>query len=337
MATLDVVLEGCGARAIAFAGALEAVAEAGHTIRNVTGVSGGALIAALFCAGYSAGDLVRLALERSRDGRCQFAGFLDCASAAEFSEEVRENSDTMRVFRSVDMPMISGAMEETFDTWLLERLLRSPFYCQIFSLVECGGLYSGKTLARWVNERITARRPGAEMLEGMPETLSIIATDQTAGEPLVLNRRTAPRMPVAEAVHASMATPFLLREVVWQETWGPYAGRQVTGHLLIDGLLSGHAVASGNSAPCIHLIADDTLPVPGSGSAPEKTHSLRSSRRVTRTVDLMMRAFRRPANACSVPAATYGATEFDMAPHRATALLDAARDATRKWLAEHLA
>ena len=50
--------------------------------------------------------------------------------------------------------------------------------------------------------------------------LSLVVTDTTNREMLVLNHRTAPDVPVAMAVRMSMSIPFVWREVVWQKEWG---------------------------------------------------------------------------------------------------------------------
>ena len=59
--------------------------------------------------------------------------------------------------------------------------------------------------------------------------LSLVVTDTTNREMLVLNHRTAPDVPVAMAVRMSMSIPFVWREVVWHKEWGTYCGTDKTG------------------------------------------------------------------------------------------------------------
>ena len=50
--------------------------------------------------------------------------------------------------------------------------------------------------------------------------LTVVAADTTAARLLVLNRHTAPDLPVKWAVRMSMSVPLLWEEVIWQEAWG---------------------------------------------------------------------------------------------------------------------
>jgi len=62
----------------------------------------------------------------------------------------------------------------------------------------------------------------AQMFERTGVDLSLVVTDTTDEEMLVLNQRTAPGVPVEWAVRMSMSIPFVWREVVWREEWGTY-------------------------------------------------------------------------------------------------------------------
>jgi len=76
-----------------------------------------------------------------------------------------------------------------------------------------------------------------------PQQLSLIATDITSKEALILNERTAPDLPIMDAVRMSMGVPFIWAPVTWPEgvtyTRGPGdpAAPAVTrdGHLIVDG------------------------------------------------------------------------------------------------------
>ena len=103
-----------------------------------------------------------------------------------------------------------------------------------------------------------ARRPCAtlaEMFDLKGVDLSLVATDTTDVEMLVLNHRTAPGVPVEWAVRMSMSIPFVWREVVWRGEWGQYRNRGKMnaeggrGNVIVDGgVLSNFP---------IRLVADD--------------------------------------------------------------------------------
>src|SRR5918912_4595233 len=85
MAVYDLVFEGGGAKCYAFAGALDALASAGHTHRRLVGTSGGAVTALLCAAGYTPPELLA-AISEKVNGRPRTATFLDTPCAEDFDD-----------------------------------------------------------------------------------------------------------------------------------------------------------------------------------------------------------------------------------------------------------
>ena len=60
----DLVLEGGGAKGLAFVGAMEVFERAGYTFDRVVGTSAGAIMASFLAAGYSADEMKAAMLEQ---------------------------------------------------------------------------------------------------------------------------------------------------------------------------------------------------------------------------------------------------------------------------------
>ncbi len=358
MALFDAVFEGGGAKGVAFVGALEVLRDKGHKIRRYVGTSAGAITATLLAAGYDTADMMQAVMEKQADGTPRFSSFMDIPQAVDFSEAVREQSITAQVFREVDLPFVPTAFESHIDTVLLDRLLHNSLYARMFSFTECGGFYSGRTFLGWIREKLATRgiEPGDTLETFAQKTgsdLSVVASDTSDMEMLVLNHRTAPGVPVANAVRMSMSIPFVWQEVNWQEAWGPYMGRVKTGNTIVDGgVLSNFPIrliacmddevraimgdTDPNAAGNLGLMIDETLPVPGAPSTtqtPLPITRLRVMKRVSRLVDTMTGAadnemIHRYANdICRLPAKGYGTLEFGMAGDRLDKFVGAARAA----------
>jgi len=362
MARFDVVFEGGGAKGIAFAAALETIRNSGHDVGRVIGTSAGAITAALCAADYSPAEMVEVISER-RGGRPRFLTFLDIPDPKGFTRAMRDQSAIMQILRSVDLPFVPDSMEERMEERLLEALLTNDGFLRLFSLVERGGLYSGETFLAWVEEKLAAKGspPGETMLAFHQRTgsdLSVVVSDTTDSEMLVLNHRTAPSVPVAAAVRMSMSIPFVWQEVAWRRQWGSYLGREKTGHLIVDGgMLSNFPVrmflaqdayvksimgpATVRSSRTLGLLIDESIQVPGEERG-ITAHSLfsrfRFLERTSRLLDTMMASgdnamIRRYAPLiCRLPAAGYGTLEFDLTGPHLEHLLDAARAATIEHL-----
>lgn len=365
MAKYDLVFEGGGAKGSSFVGAIEALQEAGHTHRRLLGTSAGAITATFMAARYTPEEMLTAVNERLPDGKPRFSSFMDPPSN-DFTDEEKEKSTTLSIFSGLDLPGIPNFFETNLDKKLLDALLVLPHYRQLFSFVECGGFFSGTKFLEWIREKLAKKGidENATLKSFAEQTgsdLSLVASDTSDVEMLVLNHRTAPDCPVAWAVRMSMSIPFVWREVVWHKSWGQYLGRDKTGKLIVDGgVLSnfpirlidtepdddqfvkdvmGDTVAS--EAGTLGLLIDEELPVEGAANSnepPKLIGQLRTVQRVSRLVDTMTGAqdnneIRRHAkDICRLPAKGYGTTEFDMAEDRLAALIDAGRNAMRRHL-----
>lgn len=353
MALFDAVFEGGGAKGSAFVGALTALKERGHQTRRLIGTSAGAITAALLAAGYTPQEMLAAVNERQPNGKPRFATFMDRPTAADFGPDVRQNSDTMRALEAVHFPVIAGRA-------VLDLLLDAPLYPQLFSFVECGGAFAGVQFVNWLKEKLGAK--------GIAETdtisacyrktgvdLSVVTSDTTDMEMVILNHRTAPDVPIVYAVRMSMSIPFVWREVVWQPAWGTYCGRSKTGNIFVDGgVLSNFPIRlidesvpeiMGNTDPDgalnLGLLLDETRAIPGTNPTvpPEPLGQSRVVQRVSRLMDTMMGAQdnaemrSHESEICRLPVKGYGTTEFDMAPDKLKALVDGGYQAMTAHLA----
>jgi predicted acylesterase/phospholipase RssA len=344
MAEFDVVFEGGGAKGSAFAGALSALFGAGHTTRRLIGTSAGAITAALLAVGFTPDEMLA-AVNENRNGKPRFASFMDHPKGSDFSQADRDGSDTMRALQLLRIPMVASDQA-------LKLLLDLPLYPTLFSFVECGGLFAGVAFLEWLTEKLASKGIAAtdslaEVFTRTQVDLSVVTSDTTDMEMLVLNHRTAPHVPLAWAVRMSMSIPMVWREVVWQESWGTYIGRKKSGNLMVDGgVLSNFPIrliaesvpeimgdTDPNGALNLGLLLDENLPVPGVAPTPPPlpVDELRVVQRLSRLMDTMMGAqdneeIRQHASEiCRLPVKGYGTTEFDMPQPKLQALVDAGR------------
>lgn len=362
MATFDLVFEGGGAKGSVFVGALEVLIGGGHATGRLVGTSAGAITATLLAAGYTPAEMLA-AVTETQDGKPRFASFMDVPQATDFSQQVRDNSELSDILRKVDLIGIPNWIEQKLDKELVNQLLdHSSAFRHLFSFVECGGFYSGDTFVGWLREKLAVKNVAStttlsQLNQQLGQDLSLVATDTTNQEMLVLNHRTAPQLPVVMAVRMSMSIPFVWREVVWSEDWGPYLGESKTGARIVDGgVLSNFPIdliATDNerariwmgtrtnprAALNLGLLIDESLDVPGVEARPAHSNSLRTVQRVQRLVDTMTSArdnsliHEYAAEICRLPAKGYGTTEFDMPATKINALVEAGREAMRKHLA----
>ena len=351
MALFDVVFEGGGAKGSAFVGALQAITEQGHRTRRLIGTSAGAITAALLAAGYSPEEMLA-AVNEKRGGKPRFASFMDAPRNTDFTDAEKEASETMAAMRAAHLPVLT-------DRVVLNALLASPLYPQLFCFVECGGLFAGATFVEWLTEKLGVKGiKGTDTLAGMfaitGVDLSLVASDTADMEMLVLNHRTAPQVPVVWAVRMSMSIPFIWREVIWQAGWGTYRGRSKKGNTIVDGgVLSNFPIrliaepapelmgdTDPNAALNLGLLLDEELPVPGVdvSTPPKPLDHLRVVQRLSRLIDTMMGAQdndemrARAPEICRLPVRGYGTTEFDMPDAKMAALVQAGHDITVQHL-----
>lgn len=346
MAQFDVVFEGGGAKGSAFVGALTALQAAGHRTRRLIGTSAGAITATLLAAGYNPEDMLAAVNEKQPNGKPRFATFMDHPRGSDFAQAQKDASDTAHVLQSVHLPAIA-------DRTLINLLLDTPLYPTLFSIVECGGVFAGNAFLAWLIEKlavkgVTADDTLATFQAKKKVDLSVVASDTTDMEMLVLNPRTAPNVPIVWAVRMSMSIPMIWREVVWQDAWGPYRGRKKTGNIIVDGgVLSNFPIRlidqlvpeiMGDTDPAaalnLGLLLDEALVVPGVNPAPPSLpQEMRVVQRLSRLMDTMMGAqdndeIRQHADEiCRLPVKGYGTTEFDMPDAKLKALVDAGHEA----------
>jgi NTE family protein len=355
----DLVFEGGGAKGAAFIGALEEFEARGHSPGRIVGTSAGAITATLLAAGYSARAARQRLEARDAKGRPVMAGFLDIPTG--FKKADIDDSFLGALVR-FDIPLLPARIEDRFDQFIVDRLLRSAKFRQLFSFVELGGVYEGRAFLDWIRAALDARVAGLgnatfeEFAKITGSDLSVVASDTDAQQLLVLNHRTAPELPVAWAVRMSMSIPFVWQEVVWRKEWGKFRGRELTGHAIVDGgVLSNfpmHLLTTSLSEvveimgeadplaiPNLGFLIDEELAVPGSAAAVRTSAAPKPFRRVTRLIDTMLNAHDREIierslkddEVCRLPAAGYGTAEFDMSPQRFDALVEAGRRAAQSY------
>jgi predicted acylesterase/phospholipase RssA len=383
MALYDMVFEGGGAKGSAFVGALRALRERGHAHRRLIGTSAGAITATLLAAGYEPDRMLAAVNEKLIDPEGNvitdgggnpvplFSSFMDVPKSADFDQAMRDASVTGEIFRRIHMPFLPNSVWA--DRHVLNAMLDDAHYRQLFAFVECGGLFAGDNFLNWLRKKLDeiGQQTGSGVTSGdtfeqffakTRADLSLVATDTTDNEMLILNHRTAPNLPVAWGVRMSMSIPFVWREVPWLREWGAYRGddKQMEpgkGNVIVDGgVLSNFPLrfivdepagdaevrevmgdTPAGEAGNLGLLIDEALPVPGSsGGGAENSHlagKLRTAQRVMRIMDTMMQANDKGYIAdharfvCRLPAQGYGTTEFGMSEARLTALVQAGYDA----------
>ena len=100
-----------------------------------------------------------------------------------------------------------------------------------------------------------------------PQQLNLIAADITGQQVLVLNERTAPNLPILEAVRMSMSIPFVWKEVIWRANWGMYRGGDMTDHQIVDGGLLSNFPMRYILDPYFEKEINELGPPPGGGKA----------------------------------------------------------------------
>lgn len=369
----DLVFEGGGAKGLAFVGALQALERHGHTARRVIGTSAGSITALLVAAGYNADECMEAINERLPDGRSRFASFLQ---VPEFNEGF-QLSDGLRnwVVTELDNPMVPNMIEPFVDR-LVEGMLQKDLTRHLISLFANGGWYVGDNLLEYLREKLDVggRNLGSSTLKEFCERsgrdLSVVATDTTGKEMLVLNSHTAPACPTTWAVRMSMSCPLVWQEVVWRPEWGLYRGRNLSGHVVVDGgLLSNFPIrlfvsndeevdeimgVESASEDVIGLLLDDGVLVPGAegtqaidSGAPsflERSDTLAGmALRLQGMAETLLGAHDKQVMeahkhmVCRLPAKGYGILEFDLTAERMAPILKAGEMAMETHLKARLA
>jgi NTE family protein len=359
MALYDLVFKGGGAKGMAFVGALEAFAQAGHTHRRLVGTSAGAITATLTGAGFSAEQLLTASTQIDpATGKPVLATFMDPPVLGDFSSAVIDNCETLALIKQAGLAMLGlGAIEER----IIKALLHLELYRELFSFNECGGFYAGDAALEWIRQKLAQKGMAtnitwADFAKTTGKDVSVVTTDVTDKEMIVLNTRTAPNCPVAESVRMSMSIPFVWREMIWDTSWGTYCGRDKTGHIFVDGgVLSNFPLrliaestpdvvalmgtTDPKAALNLGLYLDESIPVPGAGASDTVRPRLRVADRVTQLIDTLtdssdltvMREYE--TSVCRLPVGGYGTTEFRMSSARQQLIIDAGRKAMQSYLA----
>jgi NTE family protein len=359
---LDTVFEGGGARGLVFVGALRVLEEYGYAHRKVIGASAGAIAAALVAAGYSSSEFAAASMERLPDGRAQFAMFRDTPAVNSFEQRDIDGSLTRELLALLRMPLIG----EHAASRVVELFLYSPIYRHLFSLLERGGLFAGEGFLSWFRGKLNAggRHFGdltlREMFVRTNVHLSVVASDLTEDEMLVLNHYTAPDCPVSWAVRMSVSIPLFWQEVRWRKGWGTYMNRDITDHVIVDGgLMSNFPLdllvskdlmyrvymenAENSPAEILGLYIDSQLPV---GAREDDVLSvvadwLARNRLVGRAANLLTSTLQAPINRflrynkeliCRLPAKGYSMIAFDIPKERIQSLIEGGARAMREYL-----
>ena len=367
MQPIDIVFEGGGARGLAHNGAMAALFDAGHRPRRLVGTSAGAITATLVAAGHDGQSLRRISLQTNASGSSRMTGFL--SHPGPFSNAQLDDSRIAALLPGLDVPALRG-VGRRIERVLLRALLEVPGFANLFSEVELGGLFGAQGFVDWLREQLGAKglqdATFAQMFERTGVHLTVVVTDTDDATEVLLNHLTAPDCPVFMGVRMSMSIPFVWPEVVWDQSWGTVQGRDLSGHRFVDGgVVSNFALrtlvseeswvrkAMGVPVTADHellgLRLDDAAEVPHAppartlfaGTLPETGHHGVADR-VERVLNTMLTgnddavAERHLPRICRLPSHGYGVTEFDMAPARIEALLDAGAAAVRAWLTAQL-
>ena len=322
----DLVMEGGGAKGMAFVGAVQYMQEKGVRYGRLLGTSAGAITAALLAAGYTAEEM-QAALSEEEDGKPVFAGFL--GTPPPFTKDEIHASAMRDFLRSVDLPFVPNFAEEKIDEAIGDALLRWPLHRNLYAFVERGGWFAADKFIDWMARKLdegtynsTGPHNGkprafskmtlAEFNAATDRDLSVVVSDTTAGRIRVLNHRTAPRCPLVWAVRMSMSIPLVWQEVIWQGDWDAYMEKTaLKDSVMVDGgMLSNFPlelflsreqfVTSLMGQPTggrvLGLLLDDALAVPGAPPEPDTTvggldvTKFRSVQRVLRLVNTMTTA-----------------------------------------------
>ena len=355
----DLVFEGGGAKGMVFVGAMQAFVDAGHTTGRLLGTSAGAITATLLAAGYTKDEMLA-ALGETHDDRPVFMDFM--GTPGPFDDREVSNSATMEFLRAIDFPFVPDFIENKLDNALIDLLGKSEKYRHLFSFVEKGGWFDAQQFRLWLKSKLNSGAVNGKQREfgdmtlhelylATGKELSMVASDTSGQQVLVLNHRTAPDCPVVWAVRMSMSIPLVWQEVEWRTEWGKYRDSDIAGHLIVDGgMLSNfpiellvseapHVTAimgSHQSRNVVGLLIDERLQVANAPAAQATAPGfdfgrLKTIRRLKGLIDTMTNAHDKQIIevlsdlVVRLPAKGYGTTEFDMSNERRDALVEAGK------------
>jgi len=364
----DLVFEGGGAKGMVFVGAMDEFYRRGHTTGRLMGTSAGAITAALTAAGYTTEEMMAALAETDDEGHPVFAGFM--GAPGDFPEEVISDGAFSQLLKKLDIPLLPDFLEEPLEEMLLKLFSKKVPANNLLSLVELGGWYSADKFIDWLEKKMDegtfqgqprrfSKLTMKQFNEITGKDLTLIVADTSGEMMLAINHRTAPDCPVVWAVRMSMSIPMLWQEVIWEKEWGTYRGEEIDGHAIVDGgLLSNFPIelfisnsriitdlmGDKNHENVIGMLIDETMPVPGtdqptaSTSGGIKLGELQTVKRLGRLVSTLMGARDKAVISAfeqlvvRLPAKGYGTVEFDMTEERRTLLVDAGRQAMKRYL-----
>jgi predicted acylesterase/phospholipase RssA len=274
-------------------------------------------------------------------------------------------------------PVLGAALSHGPDRLQLESKQILSLTSKLVGLLQFGAACDDRNFRRWLDRVLLAKIPDPAMtLEAFHETvsrkrgqqLSLMVTDVTAQQLLVLNHHTAPRVPLREAVRMSMGIPLVWPEVEWKREWGSYRNEPRSGNRIVDGgvlsnfplrfLLNKRAdtgaddvlgpppalpgVAEGDVRR-VGLFFDDNLPADAPAADATWYEKLPAYQSTVRVLDTMTDAWDRDALrvlpeaerkrvVCEIGTKGYSALEFDMSAERLAGLVQRGRDAMTAFL-----
>lgn len=364
----DLVFEGGGAKGMVFVGALQELERRGHTYGRLLGTSAGAITATFTAAGFSVGEMLDALKEKDKNGVPIFTQFL--GRPRPFTPDEVAASSTRVALQQLDVRFLPNFIEDRFDRFLLHMMTQDEL-THVFSFVERGGWFSADAFLEWGKAKLDQPSPSgqarrlsglsfAEFHDATGRELSLVAADTTDHRMLVLNHRTAPRLPVVWGMRMSMSLPLLWQEVIWQSEWGDYLGRSLAGHRVVDGgLLSNFPIelflsndphvlslmGPKTSQGVLGLLIDESLSVGPEEEAsvapkPRGAAALKDLPPATRIMGLIDTATQAHDKmvidafeqyVCRLPAKSYQTTEFNMTDARRDHLIAAGQAAVDRY------
>ena len=356
----DLVFEGGGAKGFVLVGACEEFVRRGHSFDRLLGTSAGAITATLLATGYTPDEMLA-ALAEQENGRSVFGTFM--AVPSPFSDDELAGGAMQALLDGIELHFLPQRVERRLDAELLRALATNERGRHLMAFIERGGWYGADPFLAWLRRKLDSGpwNGGQRQFSGLTLAqlfdrtrveLSLVASDTTDARMLVLNHRTSPGCPVVWAVRMSMSIPLVWNEVIWQAEWGPYLGRDLTGHFIVDGgVLSNFPIellvsdephvlkmmGPKGANPVLGLLIDERLPVPQAKglfvSVNIRPAELRTVQRLQRLIDTATTAHDKMVIeeyeniVVRLPAQGHGTTEFDMSDGRSNALVDAGRTA----------
>jgi predicted acylesterase/phospholipase RssA len=275
MAVFDLAFRGGGVKGIAYIGALKRLEADKHSMRRMIGASVGAIFATGVAAGYSASEMEHIVTQKNKEGKLPFADFMGTPMIDEDLVGARTGvlaSVTRKLFLGGYKFDTEGVLKLGLDVLpalpiekalvpVVERLVPrlskvGPEHAaavakKVISLMQYGVVCSDVPLREWIAKKVltnkdlglrpemTLKQFHEQISSKKNQQLSIVATDTSDQEALILNHLTAPSLPLIEAVRMSIGIPFIWKEVAWKEEWGTYGRRpndvSKTGKMIVDG------------------------------------------------------------------------------------------------------